>query len=141
MTKLILLGTLLVGLTACFEKAEITIGVVGDTMAFDKPVLNVKAGQGVKLTFKNTATSPAMLHDFVLTERGAEIEVVNASMSAGSAKGYYADSPKVIAHTKLLKPGESETISFSAPSSPGEYPYFCTFPGHFPLMKGSLKVQ
>jgi uncharacterized protein len=29
----------------------------------------------------------------------------------------------------------------TAPATPGEYPYVCTFPGHFLLMNGVLVVE
>jgi azurin len=48
---------------------------------------------------------------------------------------------KIIAQTKLLGPGETDTIDFTAPAQPGEYPFLCTFPGHFALMKGKLVVK
>jgi len=49
---------------------------------------------------------------------------------------------KVLAHTKLLGPGESDTISFAAPRKPGVYTYICSFPGHYTIgMKGTLTVQ
>jgi azurin len=47
----------------------------------------------------------------------------------------------ILAQTKLLGPGESETIDFKAPTQPGEYPFLCTFPGHFAMMKGKLVVK
>jgi azurin len=45
-----------------------------------------------------------------------------------------------IAATKLLGPDETETISFTAPEA-GDYEYVCTFPGHFALMRGTMKVK
>ena len=61
---------------------------------------------------------------------------------AGPAKEYFPESKKdeVLAHTKLLGPGESETIYFTAPVK-GVYDYVCTFPGHFALMKGKMTVK
>ena len=47
---------------------------------------------------------------------------------------------QIIAHTKLLGPGETDTIEFDAPG-PGSYPFLCTFPGHVALMSGTLVVQ
>jgi azurin len=128
-------------LVGCTKSAtEIQLGTVGDTMAFDKTALEVKAGATVKLTLKNNATSPAMQHDFVLVKPGTENDVGAAGIAAGPTKNYIPDSPNVLAHTKILKPGESETITFTAPSEPGNYPYICTFPGHYAVMKGVLKV-
>ena len=46
----------------------------------------------------------------------------------------------VIGRTKLLGPGEEDTIYFVAPE-PGTYEYVCTFPGHFALMKGKMIVK
>ena len=43
-------------------------------------------------------------------------------------------------HTKLLQPGEVETITFTCPS-PGEYPYMCMFPGHTFMMNGVIKAE
>ncbi len=42
--------------------------------------------------------------------------------------------------TSLLAPGQSERLSFTAPSKLGEYPYVCTFPGHWQRMYGTLHV-
>jgi azurin len=53
-----------------------------------------------------------------------------------------SDDLRVIAHTKLLGGGESESVSVSlAKLKAGEtYAYFCTFPGHAALMKGTLAI-
>ncbi len=41
----------------------------------------------------------------------------------------------------VLRPGENETFTFTAPSVPGEYQVVCTFPGHLARgMKGILTV-
>ena len=130
-----------VGTSACESKTELELGSVGDTMAYDKTLLEAKAGSTVTLTLKNNGTSPAMQHDWLLVKPGTEQEVDNTSMAAGPAKNYIADSPNILAHTKLLKPGESDTITFTAPATAGDYPYLCTFPGHYPLMKGVLRVN
>ena len=127
--------------SACDSSTELNIASVGETMAYDKTVLEAKAGQTVKLTLKNNATSPAMVHDWVLVKPGKLEAIGTAAIAAGPSKDYLPDSPDILAHTKLTKPGESDTIEFKAPETPGEYPYLCTYPGHFALMKGVLKVQ
>ena len=48
--------------------------------------------------------------------------------------------PGVFAATKLLKPGESDTITFTAPPA-GTYPFICTYPGHYPKMQGKLIAE
>jgi uncharacterized cupredoxin-like copper-binding protein len=44
-----------------------------------------------------------------------------------------------LAHTPMAKPGESAEVTFNAPD-PGTYPYICTVPGHYMMMKGVLTV-
>jgi len=39
-----------------------------------------------------------------------------------------------------VNPGESFTLEFSAPEEPGDYPYVCTFPGHWRGMNGTMRV-
>ena len=126
-------------LSACNQSVELSS--VGDTMAYDKTLLEAKPGQSVSLTFHNVATSPAMQHDWVLVKPGKEEAVATAAIAAGPGKDYMPDSPDILAHTKLTKPGESDSITFKAPDVPGDYPYICTYPGHFALMKGILRVQ
>jgi azurin len=116
----------------------IDIASVGETMAYDKTTLEVKAGSRVTLNLKNNATSGAMRHNWVLTKPGTADAIGAAGIPAGEAKGYIPDSPDIIAHTPLSQPGGSVSVTFTAPA-PGEYPYVCTFPGHYAVMKGILK--
>ena len=47
----------------------------------------------------------------------------------------------MIAGTKIVDGGGSETLSFTAPAT-GSYTYLCTVPGHYPAgMKGALIVK
>src|SRR4051812_39325492 len=100
-------------LAGCESSTDVTI-TVGDTMAFDRTTIEAKPGSTVKVTLKSTATSAAMQHDFVLVKPGSDPEVASAGMSAGPTKDYLPDNPNILAHTKLLKPGESDTVTFKA---------------------------
>ncbi len=104
-------------------------------------MLTVKAGSKVKLTFTNNDDMP---HNVVFVSPGAADEIGKAAMALG-LKGpemqYVPNSPKVLHHTKLIQPGAAETIYFKAPSQPGDYMYVCTFPGHYQVMRGVLRVQ
>jgi azurin len=124
------------------KPAVLKLGSKGDTMTFDKDKLSVKAGQPVKLTFTNNAKPTAGLqHNWVLTQPGKADGVATAGISAGADKGWIPTSEDIIAHTKLLNSGESETIEFTAPAKAGAYPFLCTFPGHSSMMKGTLTVK
>ncbi len=51
------------------------------------------------------------------------------------------DSPKILHATKLLNPETGEVLRFNAPKTSGEYPYLCTFPGHWIIMHGTMTVK
>ena len=120
------------------QAANLKIGTKGEQMLFDKTALTVKAGEKVKLTFNNTS---AMQHNWVLVVPGTADKVAQDSITAGMNKGWLAQGPSVLAHTKLVDPKKSDTIEFTAPSKAGDYPYICTFPGHSMTMKGVLAVK
>ncbi len=139
---MIALSGLLLASVANAAGTKLTIGTKGSNLEFDKAKLSAKAGQPVTLTFKNNGSKDSgMQHNWTLVQPGSEQDIATNGMSAGPDKNYLPDSPNIIAHTKLLNAGESETITFTAPAKPGEYTYICTFPGHFPGMKGVLTVK
>ena len=116
-------------------------------LGYDKTDLTVKAGQKVKLTLNNTGSIAPQPHNFLLIKPGKDQAVgaqANAMMTDPQAmsKSYIPDASKddIIAHTKLVQPNGTETIEFTAPAEAGDYPYMCTFPGHWLLMKGVLHV-
>ena len=127
------------------DSKKITI-TGNDTMQFDLKSFEVKAGEKVELTFKNVGKIPkiAMGHNLVVLKKGiSAVAFGQKAMGAGAnAANALPDSVKgdTIAATKLLGPDETETISFTAPET-GDYEYVCTFPGHFALMRGVMKVK
>ena len=127
------------------NSAKITISG-NDTMQFDLKSFEVKAGQKVELTFKNVGKIPkiAMGHNLVVLKKGiSAVAFGQKAMGAGAnATNALPESVKgdTIASTKLLGPDENETITFTAPET-GDYEYVCTFPGHFALMRGIMKVK
>ncbi|GAA4323169.1 hypothetical protein GCM10023149_23930 [Mucilaginibacter gynuensis] len=58
----------------------------------------------------------------------------------GADKNYVPEIPEVLKSSALLNPQQKVTIEFIAPEQPGSYPYLCTFPGHWRIMNGILKV-
>jgi len=109
-------------------------------LKFDKTTLTVKAGEHVKLVFNN---NDDMMHNMVITRPGAANSVGEAATRlglAGERVSYVPAMQDVLFHTRLLEPTKSETIYFTAPDQPGEYPYICTFPGHYLAMRGVLVV-
>ena len=120
----------------------ININVVPEMMQFTKTAFTVKAGQKVILDFEN---GDNMQHNLVLIKPGTTEKVGTAADELardpkGALKHYVPQMPEVLQATKLLDPEGSSTLEFTAPSQPGDYPYICTFPGHWRMMKGVMKV-
>lgn len=115
-----------------------------DNMKFNLKEIKVKEGQTVKLTLNHTGKAPlmAMGHNFVLLAQGTSFS--DFSMAAMNAKenDYIPKDMEsaVIAHTKTIGGGESDTIEFTAPAK-GEYDFLCSFPGHSGMMKGKFIVE
>jgi uncharacterized cupredoxin-like copper-binding protein len=48
----------------------------------------------------------------------------------------------ILAHIELLGPRKSGEVSFTAPTTPGDYTFLCTFPAHYQAgMHGILTVK
>ena len=109
-------------------------------LKFDQTLLTTKAGTRIRLIFRNTDD---MLHNFVLCAPGKGQEVGTAALALGvegTAKNYVPDSADVLFHTAITQPETSDTICFIAPTTPGDYDFICSFPGHSAIMKGILRV-
>lgn len=109
-------------------------------LKFDMTNIILKAGTKVKLTFNNVDD---MLHNFVLTTPGSGNAVGEMALKMGlngEKYDFVPSTPKVLAYTVLLQPGKSDTIYFTVPKTPGTYPFICTYPGHYMVMKGQIKV-
>lgn len=120
----------------------VVIRPVGDNMQYETTEFTVQAGQTITLVMENVATSAAMQHNVVVLAMGSDINAFGmAAMQAGPDAGYIPESEEIIAYTPMAKPGETTQIEFTVPSEPGDYPFVCTFPGHYALMQGVMKVE
>lgn len=120
----------------------IAIGTVVERMIYDKESLAVQAGKPVEFRFSNTDNMP---HNFVIVRPGALEEIgLAAEATARDAdakdRNYVPRSDKVLAASRLLEPGQAQTLTFEVPREPGIYPYVCTYPGHWRRMFGALYV-
>ncbi len=120
----------------------IAIGTVSHRMIFDKERIVVQAGKPVEFRFSNT---DAMPHNFAIVQPGSlrevgELAEATSGEADAMARHFIPKSDKVMLASRLLQPGESQALSFDAPTSPGVYPYVCTYPGHWRRMYGALYV-
>ncbi|MEX2579540.1 MAG: PVC-type heme-binding CxxCH protein [Verrucomicrobiales bacterium] len=114
-------------------------------LRFEPDRFAVKAGSAVELTFYNPDN---LYHNLVLVDAGtAERVGTAADMMAADPKGmekhYVPDDPGVLHWTPQLTLGRGRThvLRFFAPEEPGDYPYLCTFPGHWRAMRGVMTVE
>ncbi|MEZ6129958.1 MAG: PA14 domain-containing protein [Planctomycetaceae bacterium] len=120
----------------------IAIGTVPARMIYDKERIVVQAGKPVEFRFSNIDHMP---HNFAIVQPGfmAEIgELAEATARDADAKDrhYVPASDKVLLASRLLEPGQKQDISYTAPETPGVYPYVCTYPGHWRRMFGAMYV-
>ena len=109
-------------------------------LRYDHAEMTVRAGERVELNFTNSDDMP---HNVLLVMPGAADRVGEAALKLGihgPGQDYVPMSPDVLYHTRLLQPGQSDTIYFTAPTEPGFYEYVCTYPGHHMTMRGVLRV-
>lgn len=124
-----------------------TINVKGtDNMKFDVNLIEAAPGETIRITFETVSNLPkqAMGHNIAIIDLGVDLEeFVMASISARD-NDYIAPEfeDRVIAHTAMIGGGETSTIEFTVPETPGDYEYACTFPGHYQGgMVGVLRVK
>ena len=133
-------------LFASLAQAETVLELSGnDTMQFDKKSFEVAAGEEIKLVFTNKGNLPkaAMGHNVVILKPGSNVMAFGAGAATAAATDYVPQSgplaEQVVAATKVLGPGESDTITFTLEA--GTYEYICSFPGHYALMKGVITAK
>lgn len=120
----------------------IRIKVIKNEMKYDLQNFTVQAGKPVEIIFENP---DFMQHNLVIAQIG-KLDVVGkaadkmASDPDGAEKNYVPAIPEVLFATKLVNPEQQVTLRFNAPSTPGDYPFVCTFPGHWSIMNGVMKV-
>jgi len=123
--------------------AVFVVKTVREQMRYDTPRLVVEAGKPFQIIVQN---EDAMPHNFVVVKAGSREKVGNAAMTLpptkldGQGRAYIPSSPDILAATKLLEPGQKQTLQLTAPKEEGEEEYVCTFPGHWMIMWGKLVV-
>jgi putative membrane-bound dehydrogenase-like protein len=122
---------------------RVTVAVVPGEMKFTQTLITARAGQRVEIAFNNTDD---MQHNIVVFRRGDivayEKQLFGSLNDANAqARGFVPDSPDVFVASPLLNARESTVFAFDAPAEPGDYPFVCSFPGHWMTMRGVLRVE
>ena len=126
------------------EKDAIIINIktVMEAMKFDKKEFSVPAGKTIILVLENP---DAMQHNLVIGKPKSLQIIGNAAnkmitQKDAVEKNYVPAIPQIIAATPLINSGEAYRLKFTAPTQVGDYPYVCTFPGHWSIMNGVMHV-
>ena len=107
-----------------------------DEFQFTIDSLTATSGEEVTLRFTNNAVTQQ--HNWVMVQDGTKDEVATAGL-VDPVNWLNADDPNVIASVRLLNPGESAQVTFTAPAA-GAYQFVCTYPGHNATMFGTFEV-
>lgn len=128
--------------TSASGATVIKLKVIKNEMKYDLKEFTVEAGKPVEIIFENP---DFMQHNLLILQIGA-LQTVGkaadklASDPNGAEKQYVPSLPEVLFATKLVNPQQTETLRFVAPAKVGDYPFVCTFPGHWSIMNGTMKV-
>ena len=119
---------------------KININVAAMTYSVDH--INAKPNDAVRITLTNNGD---VLHNVVLIRPGS-IDTVGAQVEAmakvpnAEERSYLPPTPDILFWMKLVELGQTGTLEFYAPAQPGDYPFLCTYPGHWQTMRGILHV-
>jgi azurin len=143
-------GFLFLSLAGCTPAPETPPKILeisaDDTMKYSVTAFEVKPGQKVSITLTNKGITlkTAGGHDLVVLQKNTNVNKFLEAASLEASHDYVSSSSQkdVLASTKLLGPGETDTITFTAPYVPADYDFVCSFPGHAGQgMKGVMTVR
>ena len=132
--------------TAFARNCAVTIEAT-DMMTFNLKTIRVPADCAqLRVVLKHTGRMPAqaMGHNWVLTETRHHREVGLAGGRMTLADAYVPrNDARVIAHTPVIGGGQATEVVFptSRLRKDGDYTFFCSFPGHWNMMKGRLVFE
>ena len=125
----------------------VRIGCVPERMRFTVTRIVSKPNQPMKIVFQN---EDATDHNWVLVEPGALEEVgIAANEMARDPKNAQSDflppekRDRILQASPMIGPTRKARIHvlrFMTPQEPGVYPFVCTFPGHWIMMRGDLVI-
>ncbi|MGI3131662.1 azurin [Halopseudomonas pachastrellae] len=127
---------------------ECSVDIVSnDQMQFDTNAVTIPSSCEsftVNLSHSGSLDKSVMGHNWVLSKTADMQGVAGDGMAAGLDNNYLKpDDGRVIAFTEIIGGGQSTSVTVD-PSSlevGGAYSFFCSFPGHYALMKGTVTVE
>jgi len=99
--------------------------MAGDDVTAASPLLTVKAGEEVTISFENTHgqySRTAAAHSLTIVPKLDDLPTLAATGAVAELVLWGSATPKIQA-------GETSTVTF-VPDTPGAYYHICTLPGH-----------
>lgn len=98
----------------------------------------------VNLEHSGSLPKNVMGHNWVLSKKADAQAIATDGLAAGIDKDYLKDGDtRIIAYTKIIGAGEKDSVTFdvSKLKAGEDYEFFCSFPGHISMMKGSVVLK
>ena len=121
---------------------------VGDNLNFIATAMEISAAKcktvTVNLSHNGNMAKQTMGHNWVLSTTADAQAVAQAGWGAGLDNQYLPPSDaRIIAATDIIGGGESTSVTFdvSKLTVGGDYTFYCSFVGHFAVMKGKFTVS
>ena len=116
----------------------------GDTVAVDDTLITLETD---KATMDVPAEAAGVVKEVKVKvgDKISEGGVIAVIEGAGAAATNYVKDgdARVIAHTKVVGGGEKDSVTFKTDvlEAGGDYDFFCSFPGHYAVMRGKVVVE
>ncbi len=135
-----LMATSQANAAACDISVEAT-----DAMAFSTKAIEVpKSCKDFTINLKHVGSlgKNVMGHNLVITKDSDQKSVLEDGSAAGAASNFVKEDARIVAHTKIIGGGESTStkVTVSKLNAKDNYVFFCSFPGHAMMMKGTVKL-
>ncbi len=148
--KLLIASTLALGAAGAAQAADTcSVNLEGnDAMRYNMANIDVpKSCANFTIHLKHTGKMArnVMGHNVVVAKTADMKAIDTDGMKAGLAAEYIkAGDTRVIAHSKVVGSGETTSVSIPVASLTAvgaPLSFFCSFPGHSALMKGSITLK
>ena len=148
MIRKLVVASLLTLVSGHLLAAECSVEVDStDQMTFSTKAIEIdKSCKEFTVNLKHSGSLPknVMGHNLVISKEADMQPIATDGLAAGIDKNYLKDGDeRVIAHTKIIGAGEKDTLTIdvSKLTAGTDYGFFCSFPGHISMMKGTIAVK
>ncbi len=146
MRNLLIAASFLLASSSAFAACSVDVDG-NDAMQFNVKAIEIPStckDFTINVTHSGKMARNVMGHNVVITKTADMQGVANDGATAGLDKEYVKpDDARVIAHSKVIGAGEKTSVTFATSklAADGKYSFFCSFPGHWALMKGTIAVK